>query len=96
VRTSNINSPTLPGVVTATSAIAADLAARGEGAQGVVSVDWRNPDGSTARIGHVFNAVQQDGFVFFFDGQTGAVRSTIADLFPGAEVAAVRYMPIQR
>ena len=76
--------------------IAGDLAARGDGAQGVVSVDWINSDGSTGEIGHVFNAVRQNGFDFFVDGQTENVRPTIGDLFPGARIAAIRYMPIRR
>jgi hypothetical protein len=76
--------------------INADLAARGDGAQGVVSVDWVNPDGSTAEVGHVFNAVRQDGFTFFVDGQTGNVQSTIGGLFPNLNIGAIRYMPIRR
>jgi hypothetical protein len=77
-------------------AIDADLAARGDGAQGVVSVDWVNSDGSTAEVGHVFNAVRQDGYTFFVDGQTGNVQSTIGGLFPNLNIGAIRYMPIRR
>ena len=44
--------------------IARSLAARGEGAQGVVFVEWLKADGTAHDFGHFFNAVRKNGNTF--------------------------------
>ncbi|MEJ7732560.1 MAG: toxin glutamine deamidase domain-containing protein [Polyangiaceae bacterium] len=58
------------------AALAAEAASWGEGAKGIVAVEytWQGQ-----RYGHVFNVVVQNGAVSFLDGQTGVVYS-VADL----------------
>lgn len=52
------------------SAIETQLLNAGNGAQGVVFGSR-----GAGRVGHVFNAINQDGVVRFLDGQTGGPAS---------------------
>jgi hypothetical protein len=67
-------------------AIADQLQAAGNGAKGIVGV----ANGST---GHVFNAVNYGGEVFFLDGQTGAVWTSTDYMSGYAANSVVDFLP---
>ena len=73
---------------TSEQAIGDALQAAGDGSRGVIAVNWAG-----SSIGHAFNVVESGGITFYIDGQTGAVATSIGELFPGQAITGMWWIP---